>query len=180
MGLRAWKHALQVVDALPHDLDILQAVLSRLSTSEGQDGRAPFHPAHMHLQSQYGDTACALKGSRNSTACMSGIGTGHQMPLSGENLQVTVLGMAGFPQSVGVVCAQQQCRDVRTSGRHRPKTVLYEEYCRACTLLSQHASYSMRQCCDSRLQKLQSCQLIAVLAACFPRQVAPLSTAGAG
>ena len=49
MRLSAREHALKVVYALPHNLDILQTVLSSLGPSECQNGSAALQPPHMHL-----------------------------------------------------------------------------------------------------------------------------------
>ena len=49
MGLGAREHLLQMVDALPHNLDILQAILGGLGPPEGKDGGTPLQPPHMHL-----------------------------------------------------------------------------------------------------------------------------------
>ncbi len=50
VGLSSREHLLQVVNALPHNLDVLQAILGSLCTPECKDSCAAFQPTHMHLQ----------------------------------------------------------------------------------------------------------------------------------
>ena len=50
VGLCSREHLLQVVNALPHNLDILQAILGSLCSSECKDSCTAFQPTHMYLQ----------------------------------------------------------------------------------------------------------------------------------
>ena len=50
VSLCSREHLLQVIDALAHNLDILQAILGSLCTPECKDSCAAFQPTHMHLQ----------------------------------------------------------------------------------------------------------------------------------